>query len=99
MKQTQHHDKETMDSKTLGDFFSASQLRSDRWTTLKGLAAQLVGASQTKRDKLMPRTQALRTHWVRSKATGPSLASGPCSNCVACLPGETWMHSRRPSRA
>ena len=51
-----HHEKERKQHKTLSDFFSASQMRSDRWTTLKGLAAQLVDASEHKREKIMART-------------------------------------------
>ncbi len=50
------HEKERKQHKTLSDFFSASQMRSDRWTTLKGLAAQLVDASEHKREKIMART-------------------------------------------
>ncbi|MCB1605892.1 MAG: hypothetical protein KDI71_02800, partial [Xanthomonadales bacterium] len=37
---------------SLSDYYSASQLRNDRWTRLKSLAAQLVGSSYAHIDKV-----------------------------------------------
>ena len=44
---------------TLSDFFSASQLRNDRWTTLKSVAAQMDGASPPRLDRMAARARDL----------------------------------------
>ncbi len=55
----EHDNKVRKEHQTLSDFFSASQLRSDRWTTLKGLATRLVAADAQRREKMLARTEDL----------------------------------------
>lgn len=45
---------------SLSDYYSASQLRNDRWTALKSVAVQLVGArNEAQQQKLTEKVQAL----------------------------------------
>ncbi len=54
------NDTSTPDRQTLSDYFSASQLRNDRWTTLKGVAMRIGNAGSTaKCDKLAARADQL----------------------------------------
>ncbi len=60
------------DQGNLTDYYSASQVRSDRWTTLKGIAAQLAAATvERKRVQLIEKARALlnalqpiETYWA-----------------------------------
>ncbi|MEZ5463122.1 aminotransferase class I/II-fold pyridoxal phosphate-dependent enzyme [Dokdonella sp.] len=49
---------------SLSDYYSASQLRNDRWTALKSLAVQLAGVkTETQRSRLTGKVEAL-LHWL-----------------------------------
>lgn len=63
----------TTSSGALSDYYSASQLRNDRWTRVKSLAAQLVGASYAHVDKaqlltdikeLLSSLDAIEAYWA-----------------------------------
>ena len=57
---TRLDDSSTTGQQTLSDYFSASQLRSDHWTTLKGVAIRIGNAdSDAKSDKLAVRAKQL----------------------------------------
>lgn len=74
----------TSKNPSLADYYSAIQLRTDRWSSLKSLAVRMdEGASTGDRAALAARAGDLLDSSSRSRCTGPSPVARLSSTCAA----------------